>query len=364
MAQLFANNATTTLAVAALAADTILTVADGSRFPAPTGGDYFYLTLASGNPESAWEIVKVTGRTANALTVVRAQDGTTAQGWAIGVKAELRLPAQGLRDMLLGFAGGGNIVSSLGSSLIVLTAGATLTLNRMHLCSYGNAGNYSITLPPAATSIGAVIGIAIDASFINTGGVYVINSVTLTPGNVGELQGFTGWNGRTMFAKECLLLFCDGIKWRKVADGSTDLYGQLLSGATQNQLFNASVLTRVEFQNFKGALFNPVAGSVFLARPGLYYVEAGLTFNNTNPTPCAVQIQLSSGVYLGIDPANLIRHEHYDANNYKKLQIGVLVEVASTPTITLDCMFTAGGFTTSTLVPGESFLNAQEIQSW
>ncbi len=109
MAQLFANNATTTLASPAASTDTSLTLADGSSFPSPTGGDTFLLTLASGSPESAWEIVQVTARSTNTVTVVRAQEGTTAQAWASGAKAELRLTA-GTMVSLVGSGVGGGLV--------------------------------------------------------------------------------------------------------------------------------------------------------------------------------------------------------------------------------------------------------------
>lgn len=93
MARLFANNAASTLASPALVTDLTLALVSGDTFPTPTGSDDFLLTLASGNPESAWEIVKVTARSGNTMTVVRAQEGTTAQAWAAGTKAELRLTA-------------------------------------------------------------------------------------------------------------------------------------------------------------------------------------------------------------------------------------------------------------------------------
>jgi hypothetical protein len=62
-------------------------------FPSPTGGDFFLLTLTQPGVESSWEIVKVTARSTDTLTVVRAQEGTSAAAWASGSKAELRLTA-------------------------------------------------------------------------------------------------------------------------------------------------------------------------------------------------------------------------------------------------------------------------------
>lgn len=98
MPQLFANNAASTLAAAITAADTSLTLATGtgSKFPSPTAGDFFLLTLTQAGQETSWEIVKVTARAGDVLTVVRAQEGGPAAAWGIGAKAELRITAGAL----------------------------------------------------------------------------------------------------------------------------------------------------------------------------------------------------------------------------------------------------------------------------
>jgi hypothetical protein len=64
-------------------------------FPNPTQGDYFLLTLigTTAGAESSWEIVKCTARSTDTLSIVRAQEGTTAGTWATGTKAELRITA-------------------------------------------------------------------------------------------------------------------------------------------------------------------------------------------------------------------------------------------------------------------------------
>lgn len=94
--QLYSNNAGSTIAVAISSAATSVTVAAGRGFlfPSPTGGDYFMLTLTQGNlAETSWEIVKCTARSVDVLTVVRAQESTTAAAWGVGDKAELRITA-------------------------------------------------------------------------------------------------------------------------------------------------------------------------------------------------------------------------------------------------------------------------------
>ena len=98
MTQVFKNNAYASLAAELSAAGTLATLAtgQGSRFPAPTGGDFFLATLIllDGNgAETAWEIVKCTARATDGLTIERAQEGTTARIWPVGSRIELRTTA-------------------------------------------------------------------------------------------------------------------------------------------------------------------------------------------------------------------------------------------------------------------------------
>ena len=87
------NNALGYLAADISASDTgvILGSGDGSNFPTLTGAQYFYATLVSA--AGTIEIIKVTARTGDALTVERAQEGTIANGFAAGTKLELRVTA-------------------------------------------------------------------------------------------------------------------------------------------------------------------------------------------------------------------------------------------------------------------------------
>lgn len=98
MTQLFKNNASGSLASSIGTTDTLLALATGhgARFPTPSGGDHFQLTLVgldvNGN-EASWEIVRCTARSNDSLTVVRAQEGTSAQAWPAGARVELRVTA-------------------------------------------------------------------------------------------------------------------------------------------------------------------------------------------------------------------------------------------------------------------------------
>jgi len=105
MTVLLTNNVSTTLSAAIAAGDATFTVVDGNRFPSPTTGEYAYATLVA--PNGAVEIVKVTSRIGNALGVVRAQEGTTAQVFPAGSRVELRVTAATVTDAALDAVQGG-----------------------------------------------------------------------------------------------------------------------------------------------------------------------------------------------------------------------------------------------------------------
>lgn len=102
----FTNFAHSLLAVGIGTGDTTISVTGGHgvRFPALTAPQYFYLTLEDAALNR--EIVKVTARATDSMTVVRAQDGTTARSWSAGsTSVALRLNAAAIEDVL-GGAGG------------------------------------------------------------------------------------------------------------------------------------------------------------------------------------------------------------------------------------------------------------------
>ena len=95
--QIFANNADSVLD-GAIAPDTTsitLSTGDGAKFPLPSGGSFFLATLfqKAGASEINHEIVKCIARTGDMLTVVRAQEGTTAKSFNTGDGFELRVTA-------------------------------------------------------------------------------------------------------------------------------------------------------------------------------------------------------------------------------------------------------------------------------
>jgi hypothetical protein len=98
MAVKFANNAYSTLAasITSSATSVTLTTGEGARFPTLTGADYFYATLI--DSLNNLEIVKVTARSTDVLTIVRGSESSTARAYAAGDRLEQRITAAGLAE--------------------------------------------------------------------------------------------------------------------------------------------------------------------------------------------------------------------------------------------------------------------------
>ena len=69
----------------------VLTPGDGAKFPVLTAGQWFPATIVKETGE--FEIVKVTARAIDTLTVARAQEATIAQPFLAGDRVELRFTA-------------------------------------------------------------------------------------------------------------------------------------------------------------------------------------------------------------------------------------------------------------------------------
>tara|TARA_R100000231_G_scaffold47840_2_gene40953 strand:- start:2784 stop:3962 length:1179 start_codon:yes stop_codon:yes gene_type:complete len=100
------NNAFGTLSASINTSDTTVTLdtGQGARFPTLGSGDYFYGTII--DTSNNLEIVKATARSTDSLTVVRAQDNTTARAFAIGDRFELRPTAALFGDIDIRGSGG------------------------------------------------------------------------------------------------------------------------------------------------------------------------------------------------------------------------------------------------------------------
>lgn len=170
----YTNNAFSTLASGITSGATTLSVGSGhgARFPTLSGGDYTFITLT--NAAGDVEIVKVTARSSDSMTIERAQDGTTARAWSAGDRVELRVTRALLSAVLSermkgvtyqrdddgNISGGTWAIDYANGPAIVATATANITSITManwpasgtagHLKLFlVNFGAYTITFPSA-----------------------------------------------------------------------------------------------------------------------------------------------------------------------------------------------------------------------
>lgn len=90
------NNASTTvpLAISSTATSLVVAAGTGGEFPSLGASDYFYATIQ--DVSNNFEIVKVTARTDDTMTIVRAQEGTLAIPFPANSRFELRVTVQNI----------------------------------------------------------------------------------------------------------------------------------------------------------------------------------------------------------------------------------------------------------------------------
>jgi hypothetical protein len=190
MAIKFTNNATSTLASGIASGATSLTVStgQGALFPTLGGSDYFYCTLS--NVTNTIEIVKVTARSTDTFTIVRAQDNTTASAFVTGDKVELRLVAAVLSN------------TAILDQTNVFSAAQTVNIN----------GTVGATTPAAATV--TTLTATADSAFTSTGALQISKGNTAARPTASS--GMLRFNTQTVQFEGY-----DGAAWSSVGGGST-----------------------------------------------------------------------------------------------------------------------------------------------
>ncbi len=206
MTQLFANNAASELASAVTSGAVSLTLktGDGAKFPSPVGGDFFLVTLYQkvGQDEINHEIVKCTARSGDVLTVVRAQEGTTARAFSAGDPVELRLTAAWAEGV--GTAKGTQTYTT--SQAIPKSTFGTATYVLVELWGGGASGGAIVTTTSGSTDraggeggeyVQALLRVASLAASellaIGSGGAAVVSkSNAMVGGNPGGDTSFAG----------------------------------------------------------------------------------------------------------------------------------------------------------------------------
>lgn len=187
MPRLFTNNAATTLAAGIASGATSITVVDGSKFPTPSGTDYFDIVLTqAGLTETSWETVRCTARSGNTLTVTRGVEGTAA-AWASGDKVELRMTAGFLAE--IGFRSVPQNSQSAPYTCVLADSGCHI----LHPSSDATARTFTI---PANASVAFPVGTTI--TFVNQNAAGVITIAITTDTMRLSPTGLTG--NRTLAA--------------------------------------------------------------------------------------------------------------------------------------------------------------------
>jgi hypothetical protein len=185
--EVWTNNAGTTLQTAIGTGDLAVVVpaGQGALFPALAGGNYFWLTLEEG---STREIMKVTARASDTLTVVRAQQGTTAQSFTTAAKVQQRLTKQTLVDLqrLL-----------LEVSIDLSTDGRSTETVTVTGLSWITASSHLVCSPFATTADGQTIENYIVAAF-----AIVVSNLSVGAGF--DLSVFSPFGAAGLFRFHCI----------------------------------------------------------------------------------------------------------------------------------------------------------------
>ena len=191
---LASNNASTVLASSINASATTLTVntGAGSLFPSPVAGtSFFKLTLIDAATGQLTEIVHVTARTGDVMTIERAQEGTAARVWSANDIAANMMTAGTLSYILGNF-------QPLDATLTALAA-LTGAANKL---AYFNGNDTAaltdltafartILAQPDAASVNSALGISGRLKQIVT----ITSSGTYTPSSGSSFLVVEGWGG-------------------------------------------------------------------------------------------------------------------------------------------------------------------------
>jgi hypothetical protein len=288
---LFENNSLSTLAssISDVATSATLATGTGARFPNPTGSDYFMLTFTDAATGLLNEIVKVTARAGDVLTIVRAQEGTTALNWAAGDNANGLITA-GFLNATAAAAGNARTRLTADTTFYVRTDGSDSNTGLVN-----NAGGAWLTLQHAADTIIANYDLAGYSATIQMGdGTYV---------------------GATIIGA------CVGQDSPLIINGN--------AGTPANVTFSSSIGAQdnavIQVQNLR---FTSSGNGIDAGFYGMIYIGVGVVFHT-----CA-------GAQISAQGGNVLIYENYSITggaqfHYSAIQGGcILIDVTVTITLT------------------------------
>jgi len=188
------NNAFGTLNAGITSSSTtiVLQAGEGARFPTLSAGDYFYATLI--DTSNNLEIVKVTARSTDTMTVVRAQDNTTARAYSTNDRFELRPTAALFNELTNAVADGDKGDISVSSSGTVWTIdNNAVTQAKLSSGVAGTGPAFSVYKATDQTLTAAVYTVLqFDSELFDTDSCWDTSTYKFTPNVAGYYYfGFT-----------------------------------------------------------------------------------------------------------------------------------------------------------------------------
>lgn len=208
-----ANNAASKLAANVTSSGTSISVTpgEGSKFPALTGSQYFMATMVKA--DGSTEVVKVTARSTDTMTIVRAAEpvagASTAYAYSAGDKFEARLTAGGLTgelDRLDNLA----IISPINKSANYTVTAADVT-SQIRVSS--GSGAIAITLPAIST-------LTEDFDIIVSKVTSDANVVAVNRSSTDTINGATVYNLTTQWQSVWLIADRSTNTWTAINSGS------------------------------------------------------------------------------------------------------------------------------------------------
>lgn len=213
MAQLFSNNAVAYLNSSITNSTTTITLqsGQGTKFPDITNStDYFLLTLYQlvNGIEQNHEIIKVTAKVGDTLTVQRGQEGTTARPWASSSPLECRVTANSMRVVS---------ATAIFTTPPKLISTSTYTVLESDISLVFSAINCTVTLPAPANNLGRMLFMRNKNNYTDFGALQE-NAIVSASSNVLTLIDTTpGTNILPASSGKFVILQSDGTNWVVIA---------------------------------------------------------------------------------------------------------------------------------------------------
>lgn len=301
MGVLLANNATSTLAAGIAAGATSLTVqaADASRFPAPTGGDWFPLTIV--DTLGSFEIVRCTARAGATLTIARAQEGTTAKAFLAGARADLRLTAGAVaaKQDALSLS---PTISSFLAAADAPAARAAIDAGNASTLTSGTVADARLPARQSSKSFGSPLEVSANPGVY--GSVELVTGTSTYPGYIafkekdGTRRGYIG----TVASPNKIRLQAEG-GWGWYVAGPTEFtHSPDVAGSTMWHAGNDGAGSGLDADQLDGMQPSTSASpNTIVQRNGSGYVHAviyNMNYAPTNPTVNLIMTQNGSDGYI------------------------------------------------------------------